>query len=507
MNRIAIALLAGAALAACGGGSVMPPPPQKVPGGSTPGATVYDSSTSACAVSYEGAFWYVVPAGTFPPIDVKQTRCGTAGFSSTASAPRPSWSIPKGATQARFVATSFQQAYSIPGMQSIEASGVAAHVPISWMIGNAQYLSSDKLYSSYHSANGDDVEAVGYVPLIDEMTRLFPWYKPLVSVQGAGHERDIAGLLSLGQHAFWGITWNSHGTDGTYDYGAPWGSYCADPSSYKRPDPSGACTLLALEWTARDLTRAYLSGYEDYYSTDPDDLQERAQFSVPAAEAYVDEMVDAYAAAGEGQPIVMMSQQESAEETKPGDAQILNALYGRAKHDGMKTETLAQIAVDGPAFSAAPRAVAFPFIPGGAALPSSIVNGQALYPATIDYHDNVAGMTFLAGHALPTRLFLYSQDPTSAFDVPLVSFPASDFPTISAVAVRKGTLSIELQAPSALHFGMAIWSDPAALRMSGPGTIAAGRAGEVLIVDVKAGPNQFSFACPGCKATTFSYPT
>jgi hypothetical protein len=393
-------------------------------------------------------------------------------------------------------------------MESIESSAVASRVPASWMIDNTEYLTdAANLYQTYHAKNGDDIEAPAGQGLIEYMKHHFAWYVPEVSVEGAGHERAIAQLMALGYHAFWGITWNSHGVDGTWDYGAPWGSYCSDPSSYKRPDPDGTCPLLALEWTARDLTRAYLSGYEAYFSTDPDDLQQRAGFTPSSGAAYVREIADAYAAAGQTQPIVMMSQQESHDEINPGDPEILGALYDQAVHDGMKLETLAQVAVDAPTFSAAPRAVAFPYIPGGVDVPSSIVNEQTLYPATIDYHDDVAGMTFLAGHTLPTRLFLYSQDPTSHYNVPLVAFPPSEFPSITAAAVRKGVLSVQLQAPVALHVGIAIWSDPQTLRITAPGAIPAGRGGEVIVFDVKPGPNQFSIACPGCTSTTFRYST
>ena len=360
------------------------------------------------------------------------------------------------------------------------------------------------MYDSYHTANGDDIESEDYAFLVRSLQHHFPWYVPTVSVEGAGHERNIPGLIALGEHAFWGITWNSHGIDRTYDYGAPWGSYCADPSSYKRPQPNGGCGLLAFEWTARDLTRAYLSGHEEYFSTDPDDLLDRAQFSPSGAQTYIREIADAYAAAGETQPIVMMSQQESVGNTAD-DAGILDALYGQAASDGMKVETLALAAADARTFSAAPRAVAFPYIPGGVEVPSSIVNGQALYPATIDYHDTQTGMTFLAGHTLPTRLFRYADDPHSAYDVPFPTLPSAMMPSLTGAAVRKGKLALAFSAPVALHFGIAVWSDPGKLQINFPGFIRAGRAGAVVVFDLQSGPNQILIPCAGCRSTTFAY--
>ncbi len=395
------------------------------------------------------------------------------------------------------------------GMQSIEAVARQNDLSVSWMAVAISFINgAGDLYSLYHQNNADDIEGASSPRLIRYLNSKFAWYVPTVSVEGAGHERNIPGLLALNEHAFWGITWNSHGVDGTYDYGAPWGSYCADPTSYKRPQPNGQCSLLALEWTARDLTRAYLSGDEDYFSTDPDDLQQRAGFSTFGAEQYVRKLTDAYAAAGETQPIVMMSQQESnGNDTTPGDPEVLAALYNQAKLDGMKTETLIEAASDAKTFSAASRAVAFPFIPGGNAIPSSIVNGQTVYPATIDYHDTEIGMSFLAGHTLPTRVFRYADDPVSKYNVPLVSLPGADFPTLKKAAVAKRLLALEILSPIRLHFGIALWASPETLKINQPNAIPAGRAGEVVIFDLQPGENQIVIHCPGCRATTLPYST
>lgn len=494
-------------LGGCAAAGLAPVPP--VPGGTTPGATVYDQSSTTCSVSYDGVIWYQIPAGQFSPIDVKQTQCSNS-LSTIDAPPRPSWAIPHGQTQTRFVATSLQQAHFISGgMQSIEAAARQNNVAVSWMAVAISFVSAaGDLYSQYHQNNGDDIEGASSPRLIRYLKRNFSWYVPTVSVEGAGHERNISGLQALGEHAFWGIAWNSHGIDGTDDYGAPWGSYCADPNSYKRPQPNGECSLLSLEWTARDLTRAYLSGDEDYFSTDPDDLQQRGGFSTAGAEQYVRKLTDAYAAAGETQPIVMMSQQESdGNNTTPGDPEVLTALYNQAKIDGMKTETLREVASDAQTFSAAPRAVAFPFIPGGSAIPSSIVNGQSVYPATIDYHDTQIGMSFLAGHTLPTRAFRYADDPVSRYDVPLVSLPHANFPTLEKAAVTKEVLALEIMSPVRLHFGIALWASPATLRISQPNAIPAGRAGEVVTFDLQPGENQIVIHCPGCSATTLPYST
>lgn len=498
-----LAYFLGAALlilGGCSGGGVIPPPAPHIVG-----VGVFDASSQQCDVSYDGLIWYSVPAGSFSPIDVRQERCTATALRSDPAPPIPSWAKPSGATQAIFVATSLQQAYSIAGMQSIEAAAAPSHTPVTWMIGNSTYFDDAALYNQYHQANGDDVQVESAASLITAAESAFPWYRPTVSPEWAGHERDIKGTLALGETAFWGIAWNQSGVDGTDDVGSPWGTYCSDVTSYKRPAPNGSCALLAFEWTARDLTRAYLSGHSEYFSTDPDDLQQRAGFDTSSASAYVRAIADAYAAAGESQPLVMVSQQESAEDLNAGDQSILKALYARAAADGMRLETLTQASTDARAFSALSRAIAFPYIPGGVSVPSPMLSGGMLYPATIDFHDNAAGMTFLAGHTTPTRVFEYASDTASYYNVGFPAVPASQLPTLENVGMADGELAISFKAPVALHYGVALWTDPAKLGLSGTGVTPAGHAGVVLTFDLQAGSNSIDFPCSPCNSTTLQY--
>ncbi len=468
-----------------------------------------------CTVSVDGFVWYTLPTGAMPPIDFTQVKCkSAASIDPNVTPPLPTWSRPAGTTQAIFVATSLQEAYSLQGMQIIEQLAESAGIPLTWMIGNPEYLTEDAAYySQLHSSNGDDVELEDSGSLYQLAGQALPWYAPAVSVEGAGHERNISSALALGNGGFWGITWNSHGTDSTSDEGTPWGTYCADVSSYKRPSPNGDCTLLAFEWTARDLTRAYLAntnahGYsaEAAFSTDPDDVLLRAGFDPSAGAAYARSIVDAYAAAGVSQPLVVMSQQESDEQAvhSSTDNVVLGALYQEVRSLGMKAMTLRQALVVAKGFSDQPRAIAFPFIAGGNV---TAYNGVGFTPATIDFHDHAAGMTFISGHTLPARVFDYTQDPVSTFNQTLVeTTPASPaYPQLVGVTEVNGSLSFSFNAPQALHFGVAIWSDPAALTLSGQNVVPAGHAGAVIAFDLPAGPSTQTVLCGGCTSTTFVY--
>jgi hypothetical protein len=449
--------------------------------------------------------WYRVPAGDFPPIDVRFAKCSSNALGRNLSPDRPQWSRPPAATQTRFVFTSLDEVISVEGMRNIERMAAAHRVPVTWMVGDIHHMAYAADYNAFHAANGDDAQAQFWGDLHAAMKAKLPWYVPSVSILTAGVERNVGRALSFGEHAFWGITWNSRGTDGTWDYGAPWGTYCADIHSYKRPQPDGGCDFLAFEWTARDLTRAYLSGDEAAFSTDPDDLLHRGGFSPKNAAAYARKIVDAYAAAGQTQPIVMIVQEESIDGLIAANAVVMNALLDEAVRDGMKLETLTQAARDARTFSAAPRAVAFPYIPGGREVESDLLHGDTLYPATIDYHDSHVGMTFLSGHTLPSRVFRYADYPVSRFNRPLPEVPSSEMPRLQRAGVKDGWLTLTFAAPRALRFGAAIWGDPAQLKLTGPGEIRAGRAAAVLVFDLKAGTNAVRYRCSGCRSSTFTY--
>jgi hypothetical protein len=500
-------------LAACSGGGGSPIPQgggsRSLPRGSStvPLTTADAISGGNCSVSADGLVWYALSTRTFPAIDFTEANCAApATVEAGAMPPVPAWARPSGSTQAIFVATSLQETHSLAGMVAIENLAAASGVPVTWMIGNPQYITDHAaLYNQFHAANRDDVQIEPSDVLNQFATLAFPWFTPAVSIEGAGDERNIAGVIARGEHAFWGITWNSGGTDGTADRGAPWGSYCADPTSYKRPSPTGDCSLVAFEWTARDLTRSIFGaagpGYtaEAAFSTDPDDVLLRGGFTPQTGSAYVRSIVDAYAAAGASQPIVVVSQQESHDEEVAADDPVLGAIYDEARRTGMQAMTLRDAAAAAATFSARPRAIAFPFIPGGA---RTSYNGNGFTPATIDYHDNAVGMTFISGHTLPLRAFEYSQDASSAFNVPLVPVAAS--PALTRIAASAGGLVLHFSSPAAMRFGVAIWTDPAAIGASGANVTPAGHAGFVAAFDLPAGESDQTISC-ACSSTTFAY--
>ncbi len=476
----ALALCPGAAAAAAA-------PPSAAP--------VYDKlgATASCRVSSDAAVWYTVPQGTFSPLRVAASDC-PADALGVAPAPVPSWAKPNGPTQAVFSAVSLVEKPRGGPIQPMADAAHAAGVPLTYLLGWDWIPSNVPVIDAEHE-RGDDVQVV---PSNLALARnAWTWFAPSISVLGAGMERRIDLTLATKLGAFWGITWDSAGVDGAFDRGAPWGLYCADPLSYKRPAPDGRCDLAGIEWTARDLTMAYESGREDAYSTDPDDLRLRAHLPPAAAAEYEREIVDAYAAAGQTTPLLMVAQEEPQEfaDALAEDRPIELALYEQARRDGMTVTTLANAVRRLAPTAAQTRVIAFP------ALAASGRYG----PATIDAHDAHVGLTFTAANLMPDRVFAYDRATKSARDVPIPQLSAREMPVLLGVTARDGVLTLHFRAPIATDFGVAFWVDPAVAGWTSPNVIPAGRAGAVAFFDLARGDNTVTLGCRACTSDTFPY--
>ncbi|HTJ28791.1 MAG TPA: hypothetical protein VMA36_21735 [Candidatus Limnocylindria bacterium] len=493
--RVAWVFCLAVSLVGCGGKGLVPgsAPPPIAPPLQVGYAVDQLGGTASCRVTADGFLWYTVPSGTFAPLEVSQASCpgGTLGV---AAAPVPSWARPAGATQALLTVASLVGSSGDGPIAPLAAEAKAAGVPVTWLLDRPWTGAEAAAYDAQH-AGGDDVQVAPN--LTASAQAAWNWYRPSVAVLGAGGERDITGTLAAGDRAFWGITWNSSGVDATSDRGAPWGLYCADPGSYKRPAPSGDCGLASIEWTARDLTTAYETSREDAYSTDPEDLRVRAMLDPATAAAYMRQLVDAYAAAGATTPLLLVAHEEATDfaTATAADTPIVDAIYREARADGMTATTLAGAVTRLAPSAANPRVVAFPAL---------ALSGR-YGPATIDAHDAHVGLTFRAGETLPARVFAYDRETTSAFDVPVPQLSADEMPTITSAAASGGVLTLHLRAPVATRFGLAFWTDPALAGWTSPNVFAAGHAGAVALFDLVAGDNTITLGCRACTSTTFPY--
>jgi hypothetical protein len=241
----------------------------------------------------------------------------------------------------------------------------------------------------------------------------------------------------------------------------------------------------------------YETGREDAYSTIPQDLRLRAGLAPAAAAEYEREIVDAYAAAGETAPLLMVAEEEAWEfaQASAENAPIMSALYEQAKRDGMTVTTLADAVTRLASAGAQPRVVAFP------ALAASGRYG----PATIDAHNSHVGMTFRAAELMPSRVFAYDRATTSTFNIPVPQLAPSEMPVLLGVEASGGILTLRFRAPIATHFGAAFWVDPSVAGWTSPNVVPAGRAGAVAFFDLVQGDNTITLGCRICTSPTFPY--
>lgn len=444
------------------------------------------SAPAPCRASADGVVWYALEPGVFPPLRLSYLDCPQGGELADAPwIPSPRWARPPARTQTRFVAGTLQDEYSRSGTFTMETLARAAGIPMTWMIGNLRSWHDNLDIYMRGRAAGDDIEIEPYDDLLAAVRRNIPGFQPVASIEGAGHERYIDAALHRGSRAIWGITWNSSGIDLTVDRGAPWGAYCADAASYKRPARDGRCDLLSIEWTARDLTRAYETNHEEAYSTDPDDLQYRATLLPDEAAHYAERLMDAYAAAGEFRPLLVMAQEESGlMGDAPGSRRILSAMYARAKRDRMGMTTMRAVVAEGAGVARLPRAVAFPYLPAYAPFRRVL---EPLGAATIDYVDEHVATTFVAPCTTPDRVFDYDLADRSTFDQPIPQRDPFEAPTLLATAADRDGLWLRVSSPRKQHYAFAFWSDADSVAADPRAIVRAGRAGFVVPTDLVPG--------------------
>jgi hypothetical protein len=481
-----------------------------------------------CDVSYDGDLWYEVGPGRFVPVVARSQRCPPgSSLHADLDPPIPMWSKPRGPTQTLFAFVSFHEIVSRAGMQRLAELAHRHGIPVTWLTGQPlTFDAAGDLYDDYHARFGDDLQirptnhnphapaSLTPTGFAKAAARRFSWFRPVVAAEGSGYDRGIAQDIADGYQAFWGIAWNSHGLDNDYDEGTPWGAYCADPSSYRRPAARrvaarkrAACRLVGFEWTARDLTRAAISDHEEFYSTDPDDLQ-AAGFDATSGPPYMEALVDAYAAAGESAPLLMIVQQEPDQMDHPPLASqlatstaLLEAMLGEVRRDGMRAVTLRDAVDEARRFARARRVVAFPYIPS-LAVPEAWApwSYRGPYPATIDYTDSSVAMSFVEGRMTPVRVFRFDRARNWPTALPLPRLQRSEMPALVSTEFRGSILTLRFDAPVPTRYGIALWSDPAKARWTSrrAGIANAGRAGTVAWFDLSRGRTEIELRCSGC---------
>ncbi|HPO15754.1 MAG TPA: hypothetical protein PLI09_20095 [Candidatus Hydrogenedentes bacterium] len=176
----------------------------------------------------------------------------------------------------------------IHGMRLLAETVHPSGVKITWIVSPESARLAARELTEWHNAYGDDVAvsqpelSAGHLDFsgtLQEKTerlaavrerirKVLPWAELTVA---AGHtDPDIVKMCdALGMEGLWGFCWEQIEVDQITDRGCPWGVYYMHPDDRLRPAPGQS--VVAMEWTSRDLLNSYHSGNPCLYSTDPND--------------------------------------------------------------------------------------------------------------------------------------------------------------------------------------------------------------------------------------------
>lgn len=124
---------------------------------------------------------------------------------------------------------------------------------------------------------------------VDLIKKALPWAE--VKVMGTGYrtEKLVQAAEAEGIIGMWGYCIFQIGTDNITDYGCPWGQFFIDNANYKAPSPkTKPGKVIGLEWTCRDISKAFHMAKSESYSTDPNDVESNGKCSATDVDYWVD---------------------------------------------------------------------------------------------------------------------------------------------------------------------------------------------------------------------------
>jgi N-acetyl-beta-hexosaminidase len=228
------------------------------------------------------------------------------------------------------------------GIKRMAAVAHANGIPVTWLVDSRSAEAAKDLFTEYHEKYGDDVALMlpGYdadtaraggdktwfrslsYPQMKALLakeaaairRSLPWAK--LEILGACHRTNtmVRAAEDLGFKALWGHCWEQSYTDDISDRGTPWGYYYASRDCYKAPAqyPDG---LVGVEWTARDLNKAFHTGNPIAYSTDPNEvIRARPQLCDHRQIDYWKRLVGEYQANTQWNAVVPLTMEQESHE-------------------------------------------------------------------------------------------------------------------------------------------------------------------------------------------------
>ena len=378
---------------------------------------------------------------------------------------------------------------SLLGMKRLAETLHPHGVPITWLVSPDSARAAAAEINRWHDEFGDDVAVAPpelsitpvdpsgsyehrrdrFARFRDEIQKTLPWAGCRIA---SGHtDPDMVKICAeLGFEGLWGFCWEQIDIDDITDRGCPWGFYYMDPEDRLRPAPGRS--VVAVEWTARDLLKSFHSGNPCLYSTDPNDV---ARGSICSWENidYWKAVADNYLRNTRYNEQVFLLQHQEAHETevddgwrcyteedireslvmmdrfvahiKPNVRMMTLAEAVRAYRDhNEKTASSYMLWEDAPAPPFNPD-YAWNTCPGP-------------WPRTFLHYDRGAQMMFIQGQLHPVCIRNYAKPWDNADFYAETRIPRAKLIRNTQFAWSR-EIELEVTAPKAMPYGFALWGD------------------------------------------------
>ena len=382
-------------------------------------------------------------------------------------------------------------------LAGIRRTAEVAHangVPVTWLVNARSAAEAKEVFTQYHEKYGDDVALM--LPGNDAETRraggdkawfrslTYPQMKTLLETESAAIKRSlpwaeleivggshrtnimVRAAEDLGFKALWGHCWEQAYTDDISDRGTPWGYYYVSRDCYKAPAsyPGG---LVAIEWTVRDLDKAFRTGKPETYSTDPNDvMRARPQLCDHRQIDYWKRLVGEYQANARWNAIVPLMVQQEAHEMENSEKVRVYSPQDIDNAANMLDELFKHVRSTGAAIVPAAKAVAA-YREAHRRTPPTYALVHDVTPTAAEkkdkdlfiYFDANGQLFFDRGKTEPVliRNYLGTPDPSGHDFAGVKEVPAA---RISATRDASGvTFDCTVTAAGSLPYGFAFWGD------------------------------------------------
>lgn len=368
----------------------------------------------------------------------------------------------------------------LEGMRNLARVAHKHRIPVTWILTEHAAAAMATELAQWHAECGDEVAAAlvrlpvdagAYAKRREAIRKVCPWSEVTVAGAGGGKSgRMLAALEQAGFTGLWGYCWEQVYEDGISDYGQPPGMFIASSASYKMPAPDGR-GLVAVEWLARDLNKAFWTANPVNFAAEPDGLLLFGGWGREFSLRYVRHLLAEYARnAAAGHPIPFIFQEEAAQLMRglinkdydrlwPDLLALIGDCLGMLDRNAFQITTLPALVND---FRAVPpraqlvraRDLRCPPLRRPDRGNCPVWGAEWEFPEVAHYSDARRFCTFVVGNPSPVRLIRYDRQQEVGVHEALV--PETVVPRLLALETGNGRWRARIRSPETMPYSLAL---------------------------------------------------